>query len=78
MAKAAHLSFSPFLIGFLLVLVVADIPYVRGEPCHVEVYAWGQCHECDDACRSVSPVLVSHTVCLPDGETGVNYCACCT
>ncbi|MCL7040849.1 hypothetical protein MKW94_012233 [Papaver nudicaule] len=76
MAKT-HLSLSLFLIGFLLVLFVADIGYVCGQGCDllllVEV---GECRQCDDYCRSASPVLVGHTVCLYPRAVG-QFCMCC-
>ncbi|MCL7037767.1 hypothetical protein MKW94_026717 [Papaver nudicaule] len=81
MAKAAHLSLSPYLIGFLLVLVVANTAYVRGE-CdegnRVRVSVEG-CDDCDNMCRSKSDFQVSHTSCLTTRAAFFTdyYCICC-
>ncbi|MCL7042977.1 hypothetical protein MKW94_030127 [Papaver nudicaule] len=76
MAKA-HQSLSPFLIGFLLVLVVADVAYVCacGE--------WGghviseSCDDCDSLCISASSFLVHHTECEPFNQPDYVACLCC-
>ncbi|KAI3854318.1 hypothetical protein MKW92_050070 [Papaver armeniacum] len=84
MAKAAHLSLSPFLIGLLLVLVAADIAYVSGQ-CDVGnrvglVGSLGCNVDCDNICRNASDFLVSHTSCEYVGNPlgyPVHYCVCC-
>ncbi|MCL7042274.1 hypothetical protein MKW94_026655 [Papaver nudicaule] len=79
MAKAGRQSLSPFLIGFLLVLVAAEITYVHGD-CDVGEYV--RVHLCRDAdcnslCISASSFLVSHTLCGVVDESGHAYCLCC-
>ncbi|MCL7045396.1 hypothetical protein MKW94_003887 [Papaver nudicaule] len=79
MAKAAHLSLlTPFLIGFLLVLVVSDVAYVCGQrECISGGVVWGHdCGEdCDNACISASNFAVSHTEC--GTFLTLRYCECC-
>ncbi|KAI3980303.1 hypothetical protein MKX01_001374 [Papaver californicum] len=79
MAKAAHLSLSPFLIGFLLVLFVADIGSVRGE-CDVGTSVNVEsCDNCDSLCISESDFLVNHTECryVPVLFGHLLMCLCC-
>ncbi|MCL7048525.1 hypothetical protein MKW94_026762 [Papaver nudicaule] len=79
MAKA-HLSLSPFLVGFLLVLFVAEIGYVHGENlCPGLHHGWkfalcsGENSEyCDEICISGMDFPVSHTFC----SHGFS-CVCC-
>ncbi|KAI3921561.1 hypothetical protein MKW98_013495 [Papaver atlanticum] len=78
----AHLSLLSFLIGFLLVLFVADIGYVRGEcdvgrRMRVEDGCYGV--DCDSLCISSCDFLVSHTECQFDEGYifSGHYCACC-
>ncbi|MCL7042978.1 hypothetical protein MKW94_030128 [Papaver nudicaule] len=80
MAKAAHLSLSSFLIGFLLVLVVADVACVRVQGCDsggsVQVDDCNQ--DCDSICRSGMDFLVSHTEChYTVSYALIAYCTCC-
>ncbi|KAI3952678.1 hypothetical protein MKX01_013640 [Papaver californicum] len=79
MAKPAHLSLSPtFLIGVLLVLIVADTAYVRGECVvgnSVSVKACSR-SKCDSLCRIASNFSVSHTECEV-GALRLNRCLCC-
>ncbi|KAI3844706.1 hypothetical protein MKX03_037842 [Papaver bracteatum] len=80
MAKAPiSLLFS--LIGFLLVVFVADIGYVHGE-CDVgRRMRVEMCDgvDCDSLCISNSNFLVSHTECQFDEGYifSGHYCACC-
>ncbi|KAI3880227.1 hypothetical protein MKX03_015206 [Papaver bracteatum] len=72
MAKA---SFSPFLVGFLLVLFVADIAYVHGQSCNA-VFAFGKCEQCDFTCGYVFGIdNFDFSVC--DIQEAVNWCLCC-
>ncbi|KAI3878497.1 hypothetical protein MKW92_042537 [Papaver armeniacum] len=79
MAKAAHLSSSPsFLIGFLLVLIVANTVYVRGV-CDVGNSVWVKScprSNCDSLCRFASNFVVGHTECTV-GPFQTNTCLCC-
>ncbi|MCL7028201.1 hypothetical protein MKW94_016775 [Papaver nudicaule] len=78
----AHLSSSTlFLIGFLLVLLVADLGYVRGD-CDVGRRMRVEACEdvdCDSLCISRSDFLVSHTECeIDEGYIFAGqYCLCC-
>ncbi|KAI3964054.1 hypothetical protein MKW92_014297 [Papaver armeniacum] len=79
MAKAAHLSWSPsFIIGFLLVLIVANTVYVRGV-CDVgNTVVVKSCarSNCDSLCRFYSNFIVGHTECTV-GQFQINMCLCC-
>ncbi|RZC89304.1 hypothetical protein C5167_029207 [Papaver somniferum] len=78
MAKV-HPSLSHFLVGFLLVLIVADVAYVRVESCG----EWGKdvcsrtCDHCDSDCVSARDFLVHHTECRPANFPGYMICTCC-
>ncbi|KAI3888211.1 hypothetical protein MKW92_017842 [Papaver armeniacum] len=87
MAKTHHLSFfSPLLIGFLLVLFVSDLAYVRGKSCQLlgsvdfgivdpelgdAVFLY-----CLDECLKIDP-RTEYYVTGSDEETGQRACACC-
>ncbi|KAI3840358.1 hypothetical protein MKX03_005854 [Papaver bracteatum] len=74
-----HLNLSPFLVGFLLVLVVADVAFVCVESCGewgIDVYS-RTCDDCDSLCISASDYLVHHTECRPANFPGYMICACC-
>ncbi|MCL7038376.1 hypothetical protein MKW94_005933 [Papaver nudicaule] len=81
MAKA-HLSLSPVLIAFLLVLVVADVGYVRGQ---CEVHTVDSCDgsNCDSYCVGASSFAIHHSSCvslvLDDGFGPYisDQCTCC-
>ncbi|KAI3995483.1 hypothetical protein MKX01_004122 [Papaver californicum] len=79
MAKPAHLNLSSnFLIGVLLVLIVADTTYVRGECVvgnSVTVKACSRSN-CNSLCRFASNFIVSHTECEV-GAFSINRCLCC-
>ncbi|MCL7042333.1 hypothetical protein MKW94_028982 [Papaver nudicaule] len=79
MAKA-HQSSSTFLIGFLLLLVVADVAYVCvGSPCgEIGGHVYSQsCDDCDSLCISASSFLVHHTNCVTANFPGYMSCQCC-
>ncbi|MCL7031191.1 hypothetical protein MKW94_022458 [Papaver nudicaule] len=82
MAKS-HLSLSPFLIGFLLVLVFADVAYVRGQ---CDLHAVDTCDgaNCDSFCVGASNFLVHHSSCESSvvrtrfGRViNMHECSCC-
>ncbi|MCL7041742.1 hypothetical protein MKW94_019682 [Papaver nudicaule] len=78
MAKASHPSLSHFLIGFLLVLVVADTTYVHGA-CNVGLRVQvKRCAvvNCDSLCRFNSGFPVDHTECEL-GAFSQSNCLCC-
>ncbi|KAI3854313.1 hypothetical protein MKW92_050065 [Papaver armeniacum] len=79
MAKSAHLSSShSFLMAFLLVLIVANTAYVRGECVVGNTVVVKSCprSNCDSLCRFYSNFIVGHTECTV-GPFQTNMCLCC-
>ncbi|KAI3942613.1 hypothetical protein MKW92_012538 [Papaver armeniacum] len=53
MAKTHQLGFSPFLVGFLLVLLVSDLACVQGSSCNVVTYKENTlCKDCYRFCET--------------------------
>ncbi|RZC76432.1 hypothetical protein C5167_000552 [Papaver somniferum] len=86
MAKAIHLSFfSPFLLGFLLVLCVSNLTYVRAKSCWAvgsvdlgvdPVLGDGAFIFCDDGCKDIDPNYEYYDTSFNE-ETGQRGCICC-
>ncbi|KAI3897961.1 hypothetical protein MKX03_027188 [Papaver bracteatum] len=82
MAKAHNLSFfSPFLVGFLMVLFLSDLTSVYGQSCYpqatVELGGGALCVMCGFQCGRVGGITFDSTTCGYNPETGNNVCICC-
>ncbi|MCL7046208.1 hypothetical protein MKW94_019326 [Papaver nudicaule] len=84
MAKT-HQSFSPFLVGFLLVLFVSDLAYVHGKSCYLLGVAdlgvdpdMGDIAYifCDAECKKIDENY-EYFEKLINAETGQRFCQCC-
>ncbi|KAI3942612.1 hypothetical protein MKW92_012537 [Papaver armeniacum] len=87
MAKAHCLSFfSPFVVGFLLVLFVSDLTYVNGKSCWaVGSVDFGIVDPdlgdgvfvfCDYECKKIDPNYEYYDT-SSNEETGQRGCICC-
>ncbi|MCL7032699.1 hypothetical protein MKW94_024623 [Papaver nudicaule] len=84
MAKAHHLKFSPFLVGFLIVLFVSDLGYVHST-CYPQAYIeldHGSCEDfgggsnCNSRC-AVQGIQSDSYACGWNQDTGKSVCICC-